>query len=498
MLNFFRRALAFFRRIQWKITLSYALVTAGTVIVLAALLVGAALLFEGANTNRTWDSMYWSKTGFQDNIPYLLEDPAALQSWLEGVQRGGFDATDFQSNTNRDTLTYANTLIEGMPIYVLDPALNVIVAAPAGAALAGERFNRSVSGVSLESTLAAALVGDKDYYAQSISYPDNSYVVAFPLRKSDDDPVVAIVIYHLLPYTIVTPANLDIYLNFLLFTTVIMFAISFPVGAVFGWLVSSGLRKRLVALSVAAQSWSQGDFSVHPSDQSGDEIGELTRALNGMAEQLQNHIHTRDELARVEERNRLARDLHDTVKQQTYAARMQLSAAKNLLAAQPQAAAEHLETALQLNRETQQELKLIIDELRPAALEGRGLAQALGEYAARWQGHTGIQVETSITGERALPIDVEQALYRVLQESLANIARHSEAEQVTLTLEITPERVALRIADNGRGFEPDAVSPNSLGLTGMKQRIAEVGGLLTVESALAVGTQVCAEVPLKS
>ena len=96
---------------------------------------------------------------------------------------------------------------------------------------------------------------------------------------------------------------------------------------------------------------------------------------------------------------------------------MQLTAAKNLLVIQSQAAAEHIETALQLNRETQQELKLIIDELRPAALEGKGLAQALREYADRWQEHTGIQVETVISGERPLPLDVEQALYRVLQEA---------------------------------------------------------------------------------
>jgi NarL family two-component system sensor histidine kinase LiaS len=173
---------------------------------------------------------------------------------------------------------------------------------------------------------------------------------------------------------------------------------------------------------------------------------------------------------------------------------MQLSAAKNLLPSDSAAAAEHLEAALQLNRETQQELKLIIDELRPAALEGRGLAQALAETVARWQEHTGIQVQTTVSGERALPLEVEQALYRVLQESLANIARHSEAEQVQVGLAMTPNAVTLTVADNGRGFEPAAVTPNSLGLTGMKQRLAEVGGKLTVETRLGGGTTVTAAV----
>jgi signal transduction histidine kinase len=486
--------LKFFRRLQWKISLSYALVTAGTVIVIAALLVLASILLESGSSQRTWNSMYWSKTAFQDNIPFLLSEPEALQTWLDRVQGQGFEPGDFQSYMVRESLAYANTLLTGQPIYVLDPDLKILAAAPGESGLVGRTFTRSVSGAGFESILEEAQLGHKNYGLQSVGYPDGTYAAAFPLRKTDEEPVTAIVVYHFAPPGPFTPANLDFYMTFLIVTSIIMFAVSLPVGAVFGWLVSRGLRKRLERLSAAAQAWSRGDFTAAPTDKSGDEIGELTRALNGMAGQLQTHIHTRDELARVEERNRLARDLHDTVKQQTYAARMQLSAAKNLLATQPQAAAEHLDAALQLNRETQQELKLIIDELRPAALEGRGLAQALAEYAARWKEHTGIRVEVTVTGERALPLAVEQALYRVLQEALSNIARHAEAEQVTLRLEIDPERARLVISDNGRGFEPAAVTPHSLGLTGMKERLAEVGGRLEVRTALAAGTTITAEV----
>jgi NarL family two-component system sensor histidine kinase LiaS len=488
----------YFSRIQWKLTLSYAIVTTGTVIVLAALLVGITLFAENQSTTRIFDSFFWSKTGFQDNIPYLLDDPAALQAWLERVQSEGFTSSDFQTYSVRETLDYANTFIAGTPIYVLDPQLNLIASVPpAQASAIGSPFNvRVMSGYNLQSILDAALVGDKNYYSQSIQQPDGSYIAAFPLRKSDSDPVTAIVIYYLKPVPFATPSNLSIYTTFFVVTAVIILMVALPIGAVFGWLASRGLRKRLANLSAASQTWSKGDFTVTPRDRSGDEIGELTRNLNIMAEQLQTHLHTRDELARVEERNRLARDLHDTVKQQTYAARMQLSAAKNLLADNPQAAAGHIESALQLNRETQQELKLIIDELRPAALEGRGLAQALSEYAARWQEHTGIKVETAINGERPLPLEVEQALYRVLQESLSNVARHAEADSVSLNLSIAPDQVTLAISDNGRGFEPAIVSTNSLGLAGMKQRLAEVNGALTIESTLAVGTKVTAVVQL--
>ncbi len=492
--------LNFFRRLQWKLTLSYSVVTAGTVIVLTMLLIGIAVYFETQNNTRVFDSFYWSKTAFQDNIPYLLDDPDAVQTWLERVQKSGFAWDDFQSNTVRETLDYANTLItKTQPIYVLDPDLNVIAAAPLdNPELIGKPFKpRALIGFSMETIIDAALVGDKNYYAQSIISPDGTRLVAFPLRKSDSDPVVAIVIYRLKPVAFATPSNLYIYQTFFLVTMFSMFMVSLPVGALFGWLATRGLRKRLATLSAASQAWSKGDFSVSPRDSSSDEIGELTRNLNGMAEQLQNLMHTNDEFARMEERNRLARDLHDTVKQQTYAARMQLTAAKNLLTSDPTAASGHIDTALQLNRETQQELKLIIEELRPAALQGRGLAQALKEYAERWQEHTGIKVETVVSGDRSLHLDVEQALYRVLQEALSNIARHAEAGRVGLNLNMTPNRVTLIVADNGRGFDANDVSSSSYGLTGMKTRIEEVGGTLKVDSTLSAGTTITAEVTVK-
>jgi len=489
----------FFRRLQWKLTLSYAVVTAGTVIVLTMLLIGIAVYFETQYSRRTYDSFYWSKTGFQDNIPYFLDNPQALQKWLERVQQTGFTLNDFQSNTVRETLDYANTLVtKTEPVYVLDPDLNVIATAPLNdPKRIGKPLElRAVFGFSMESVVDAALTGDKNYFAQSTLAPDGTRLVAFPLRESDSDPVVAIVIYHVKPVTFVTPTNLYLYQTFFFMMMFVMFAVALPVGALFGWLASRGLRKRLAALSTASQAWSKGDFSVSPRDQSGDEIGELTRTLNGMAEQLQALIHSKDELARIEERNRLARDLHDTVKQQTYAARMQLTAARNLLTADPSAATAHIDTALGLNRDTQQELKHIIDELRPAALQGKGLVKALTEYAERWQEHTGINIETDITGERSLPLDVEQALYRVLQEALSNIARHAQADAVKLSLSLSPEQVTLIVADNGRGFDTDTVSSNAYGLTSMQGRLNEVGGTLKVASVPSAGTTVTAEVKL--
>lgn len=487
---------AFFGRLQWRLTISYAIVTAGTVMVLAAVFVAIALTTDSVTTDRTFQSFYWSKTAFQDNVPFLLDDPAALQAWVERVRTEGFAWTDFQSSVETGSLSSANTLVDGAPIFVLGPELGLLAAAPAVAPAAlGRPFDaRELLGFGLESILAEAQVGDKRYNAQSALQADGSYIVAFPLRATEEDPVVAIVIYRVRPSVFATPTNLGLYSAFFVVVALIMIMVALPVGAVFGWLMSRGLRRRLADLAQATRAWSTGDFSAQPRDRSRDEIGDLTRALSGMAEQLQTLIHTRDELARVEERNRLARDLHDTVKQQTYAARMQLSAARNLLTSDPVSAATHLEAALQLNRDTQQELKLIIDELRPAALQGKGLAQALAEYVERWQGHTGIKATLNVTGDQPPPLEVEQVLYRVAQEALANVARHSDADLTDLALDLGPARARLIVADNGRGFEPGAVPPNSLGLAGMRGRLAEIDGTLVVETRLSAGTRVIATV----
>ena len=489
----------FFRRLQWKLSLSYTIVTAGTVIVLTIFLISIAGYYNSQNDLRTYDSFYWSKTAFQDNIPYLLEDSQSLQTWLERVQKQGFNINDFQSRTLPETLDYANTLVTNdQPIYVLDSDLNLITMAPlVNPDMIGKPFKaRSVIGFSMESIIDAASIGDKNYNDQSITTPEGTYLVAFPLRKSDNDPVVAIVIYQVQPIAIPIPSNLGRYQTFFIITLMIVFMVALPVGTIFGWLVTRGLRKRLVTLSEISKAWSKGDFSVTTRDQSGDEIGELTRNLNGMAEQLQTFIHNKDELTRLEERNRLARDLHDTVKQQTYASRMQLTAAKNLLTSDSPAYG-HIDAALQLNRETQQELMLIIDELRPPALQGKGLAQALIDYADRWQEHTAIKVEKAVSGNRSLPLEVEQVFYRVSQEALSNIARHAEADHVGLSLNMTPAEVELIVADNGRGFSMADIPSNSYGLVGMKGRIEEIGGTLNVNSTLSVGTTISVKVQLK-
>ncbi len=255
-----------------------------------------------------------------------------------------------------------------------------------------------------------------------------------------------------------------------------------PFGLLFGFITSRILfTGRLQGLAFVAESYSHGDFSLKPADRSADELGQLGTKLLIMGEQLETLLETRQALASVEERNRLARDLHDTVKQQLFAMQMQLGAAQALLEYNPAAAGTHLQQADALSRQTQQELKTLIDELRPAALESRGLADSVRDYAKVWGDRTGIQVEVGISGERQIPLAQEQSLYRILQEALANVDKHSTASRVAVQLSYTKTSVALIIQDNGVGFDT-TVRSQGFGLQSMRQRAEEMGGILNLQS----------------
>src|SRR5205807_4599506 len=129
--------------------------------------------------------------------------------------------------------------------------------------------------------------------------------------------------------------------------------------------------RRLKNLTAAASRWSRGDFSTPAEDTSEDELGQVTQQLNLMAEQVQNLLQARQKLATLEERNRLARDLHDSVKQQVFAVAMQIGATRLLIQRDTAAAEVRLNEAQKLVRQAQQELTSLIRELRPVALEGK-------------------------------------------------------------------------------------------------------------------------------
>jgi NarL family two-component system response regulator LiaR len=259
-------------------------------------------------------------------------------------------------------------------------------------------------------------------------------------------------------------------------------------GTLFGFLTAWSLTRCLGRLARAAQNWSRGDFSEEVKDRSKDELGQLTRELNSMASQLETLLQTRGELATLEARNRFARDLHDSVKQQVFATSLQIATARSLLNKDHEATEEHLAQAGELVRQAQKELNVLIHEMRPAALEDKGLAKALREYAAKWSKGSEIPSEVHVRGEREVPLETEQTVFRIAQEALANVAKHSGAEGAELDLIYTPETLTLRVADDGRGFDPAQNPGEGFGLQSMRERAIKYGGHINVESTPGKGT----------
>jgi ligand-binding sensor domain-containing protein/signal transduction histidine kinase len=205
---------------------------------------------------------------------------------------------------------------------------------------------------------------------------------------------------------------------------------------------------------------------------------------------------TRD-LAVMEERNRLARDLHDSAKQKAFAALAQLGTVNGMAKAIPSDAYPHLSEAETLVYEVIQELNFLIQEIYPIALQEKGLPTVLREYVFEWENRNDAMVNLNIQNERELPLEMEQAVYRVIQEALANVSRHSKATRVDISLVYNSDLLQVSMADDGCGFDIDQKA-RGLGFRSMRERISSVRGTFQVQSAPGQGTRIIVQIPLKT
>ncbi len=224
---------------------------------------------------------------------------------------------------------------------------------------------------------------------------------------------------------------------------------------------------------------------------------ELERQVEERAHEIEQLFEQTKELAVVEERNRLARDLHDSAKQKAFAALAQLGAAQAMIKKTPLAAKDHLDEAENLVYQVIQELTFLIQEMYPIALKEKGLAAVLRDYAYEWESQNDLPAALTIINERPLPLQIEQAFYRIAQESLANVVRHSRASRVEIRLIYTPEAVELSVADDGCGFNLEQ-KPAGVGLRSMRDRAALIHGSLEIQSAPGRGAQIILRLPAEA
>jgi signal transduction histidine kinase len=266
------------------------------------------------------------------------------------------------------------------------------------------------------------------------------------------------------------------------------------VGFVFGSLLASSFTTRIRKLIEYTTRWGKGDFSKIEKVGDGDEINELSIALNDMVVQFEELIESKKMLAVLEERNRFARDLHDSVKQEIFSISMNLSAIKSLIKTNPEKAEEQIEITAELAKQARSELSTLIYTLLPAQLENQDLEIALKEYVNVWEKNSGISVVYRTHGRKMdIPAEIEQTIFRIVQEALSNIARHSKATATSIMLDYLPDFIRLQISDNGTGFDMESVK-KGLGLRSIAERVAENQGKLDVDSGNS-GTTITLQFP---
>ncbi len=207
-------------------------------------------------------------------------------------------------------------------------------------------------------------------------------------------------------------------------------------------------------------------------------------------------LHERSrELSIVEERNRLARDLHDAVTQKLFGVVLAAESGTALLQRDVTQAAAQLALVRDLAREAMEELRSVIVHLRPAALESQGLAVALAKHVEVLSRSHDREIALAVEGDEPVAAAVEGDIFRIAQEALHNAVRHAGAARIAVRLRCEPDGVQLTVTDDGSGFDTGAVRSRSLGLTTMAERARAAGGTLAIESAPGAGTTVRLEVP---
>lgn len=230
---------------------------------------------------------------------------------------------------------------------------------------------------------------------------------------------------------------------------------------------------------------------------------QLASALRRRAEEAKNRerelrllYQQAQELAALQERQHLARELHDSVSQVLYGISLGAHTAREALQDDPEQVATSLEYVLALSEAGLAEMRALIFELRPESLETEGLVAALGRQLAVLQTRHKLCVSTEIEEEPDLAIETKQALYRIAQEALHNIVKHAHASAVELRLARQENTLLLEVSDNGKGFDANQAFPGHLGLRSMQERAARMGATLTIESTPGQGTGVRILAPL--
>jgi two-component system, NarL family, sensor histidine kinase LiaS len=266
-----------------------------------------------------------------------------------------------------------------------------------------------------------------------------------------------------------------------------------PVGVLFGLLASHRLVRRVRRLEEATLAVADGDYTVMLPSDGRDEVGRLEANFAAMTRQLGSALDAERQRAtsdaRAAERARIAREIHDAISQHLFGLRMIAAGMRRADPGNQQARAIE-----RISEEALRDMQALLTELRPASLDGAGLASAVLEICAAYQDRLGVVVDASVD-DVTVPAEVEHALLRITQEACANAVRHGGARRLAVSLTCQDGQVELAIRDGGSGFDPAAPQTGS-GLAHIRDRVAELGGTADIDSAPGRGTTLTVRVPV--
>lgn len=489
-----------------RMTISYVSVTVGTVfsfLLLVALASGAAMAFLPASDGVSNDFLTSIQRQAQTYslIAAYQAQGAALDPRATFIpEQAHTIAVASQENQNTGVFT-APYIATTSP----DPTAIAIalLVAPGGRLIASSYPARYPTGMSDSALTVAqaqvieqALAGRASTGMESFSSATMGYA-AEPVWSRDHKPIGAIFLQ------IPGPVRESILSRLwsALSRVMLLLLVVTPIGVLFGWIATRGIVSRLQRLAMATGKFAAGDYTQRVLEGQPDEIGQLERQFNQMAEQLVDNTARRQQLAaqnaRLEERSRISRELHDAVSQDLFSLRMLADGLHQ--AAETGSMSTDLRPQITLLEQTTgsmtREMRALLLELRPTELENLDLAGALRKLASAYSARLGIAV-TANAQPITLDIKTEHALLRIAQEALANAARHSGATMISLDLSSVESSVTLTITDNGVGFATETgADHHGLGLRIMRERAEELHGTFDVASALGQGARISVTLP---
>ncbi|GAB7388290.1 two-component system sensor histidine kinase LiaS [Bacillaceae bacterium] len=282
------------------------------------------------------------------------------------------------------------------------------------------------------------------------------------------------------------------------------------IAAMFGFFLSYKLKKRIEQLSNAVLQMEKGNLSRRLPDLGRDEIGQLAEQLARMSVKWEEQVNSLQRLsthnarlaekvrltAIMEERQRLARELHDAVSQQLFAISMTAAAVSRSLEKDYEQAKRQIRLITEMASAAQSEMRALLLHLRPVHLEGKGLVQALQELIAEMKEKVPMEISFETDEEIRLLKGIEDHLFRIVQEALSNTLRHAKATKMEVKLQQRNNVLRLMIRDNGIGFDLKMKKKASYGLQTIQERVNEIGGSLQILTAPGKGTKMEIRIPV--